>query len=75
MTDGASSPSSVASPTTVPFLRLSRPSQTSGDSEILAFASTDADFARLAKARCVYMMAIGVLNSLPLSVMGMYCVN
>jgi hypothetical protein len=50
MTDGVSS--SPASPTSVPFLRLSRPSQTSAeDSETLTLASADADFARLAKAR------------------------
>ena len=49
--DGVSSPSSVASPTSVPYLRISRPSMTSEDSETLALASADADFARLAKAR------------------------
>lgn len=38
---------------TGPSLRVTRPSQTSADSETLAAASVDEDFARLAKARSV----------------------
>ena len=51
VTDGVSSPASEAPLTSVPFVRLSRPSQTSVESETLALASADEDFARLAKAR------------------------
>lgn len=52
VTDAAPSPgSSVTSPASVPYFRVSLPSQTSMDSETLALASVDADFARLAKAR------------------------
>ena len=60
--DGASSNSA---PLSVPSLRLSRPSQTSETSESLTLASADEDFARLAKARYVDIVAIGVLPSIP----------
>ena len=54
-TDDGSSPLSVAPPTSVPCLRVSRPSVTSIDSENLTLACADEDFARLAKARYVCM--------------------
>lgn len=44
---------SPESPSSIPSLRVVRPSMTSADSQTLTLASADEDFARMAKARLV----------------------